>query len=116
MMMQSRRLRSRSPGELRTFQSSLLRLLNDHVGPGLVGRVVQQTTNVMHKQRIQQIRDLFLVGKFQGALKGDPHALQVHRTNLDHMTDLFTLQDTVTTTASHTSDIEQLGTVDHMVI
>lgn len=45
-----------------------------------------------------------------------PHALQVHRPNFDHMTDLFAFQDAITATTGHSSHVEQLGTVDHVVV
>ena len=64
MMMQGRRLRARGSSNLRAFQAPLLRLLDHHVCTCLVGRVVQQTANVVDKQRVQQVGDLFFVGKF----------------------------------------------------
>lgn len=56
----------------RAFQTSLLGLLHYHVCPSLVGWVVKQTTDIMHKQWVQEIGDLLLVGKFQSTLKWDP--------------------------------------------
>jgi hypothetical protein len=95
--------------------------------------MVKQTTDIVHEQGVEQISDLFLVGKLQSALKGDPafvsiildhnihnkdipHSLQVHRANLHNMADLLALEDTVPTTSSHTSHVEQLGAVDHVVV
>jgi hypothetical protein len=78
--------------------------------------MVKQTTDIVHEQGVEQISDLFLVGKLQSALKGDPNSLQVHRANLHNMADLLALEDTVPTTSSHTSHVEQLGTVDHVVV
>ena len=77
-MMEARGLRS-SRGTMRpclgTFQAAVLRFLHDHVGAGLVGRVVQQTTDVVHEQRVQKIGDLFLVGKIQRTLERNPRGI-----------------------------------------
>lgn len=40
----------------------------------------------------------------------------MHWTNLDHMASLFTLQDAVATTTRHTSDVEKLRTVNHVIV
>lgn len=36
---------------------------HDSIRPGLVGWVVEQGADVVHKERVQQLRDLFLVRK-----------------------------------------------------
>lgn len=77
VMMQGRRLWAlRSPGSWRPFQPPLLGLLNHHVRLGGIGRVIQEFSDIVHKQRIQQIGDFLLVGKLQGTLKWDPNASQ----------------------------------------
>jgi hypothetical protein len=60
----------------------------------------------MDKQRVQKFGDLLLVRKIQGAVVWDPNALQVHGTNLHNMSDFFALQDTISTTSGHASDIQ----------
>lgn len=45
-----------------------------------------------------------------------PDTLEMHRANLDHMAQLLALQNTITAATSHSRHIEQLGTVDHMVV
>lgn len=40
----------------------------------------------------------------------------MHWTNLDNVTRLFALEYAITTTSSHTSNIEKLGAVDHVVV
>lgn len=45
-----------------------------------------------------------------------PNALEVHGTNLDHVSDLFGFEDTVSSTSRHASNVQQLGTVDEMVV
>jgi len=45
-----------------------------------------------------------------------PDTLQVHWSDLDDMSDLFTFQDAVTASASHARHVQQLGTVDHVVV
>lgn len=61
-----------SPRELGAFQASLLRFLNNHVGMGLVGGVIQETTDIVYKQRVEKIRNLFFVGEIQSPLKRNP--------------------------------------------
>jgi hypothetical protein len=45
-----------------------------------------------------------------------PNTFQVHGTNLDNVSCFFTFEDAVSATSGHTSDIKQLGAVDHVVI
>lgn len=45
-----------------------------------------------------------------------PDALQVHRADFHDMTDLLTLQDSIPSTAGHARNVEQLCTVDHVVV
>ena len=45
-----------------------------------------------------------------------PNAFQMHRTDLDHMSRLFALQDSVSATSCHPSDIQQFSSVDHVVV
>ena len=40
----------------------------------------------------------------------------MHGANLDYMANLLALQDTVATATGHASNVEQLGTIDHVVI
>jgi hypothetical protein len=73
----------------RAFHASLLGLLHYHVRSRLVGWVVEQTTDVVHKERIKKISDLFLVGKFHGALEWDPDTLEMHWSNLHNVAELL---------------------------
>lgn len=45
-----------------------------------------------------------------------PDALEVHRTNLDNVPYLFALEDTVAASASHARDVEEFGTINHVVV
>ena len=72
MVMQCRRLRTGGSRDLWTFQAPLLRLLDDHVGAGLVGGMVQKTTDIVYKQGVQQVSDLLFVGEFQCPFKRNP--------------------------------------------
>lgn len=45
-----------------------------------------------------------------------PNSLKMHGSNLDHMSDLLALQDTVAATSGHTGHIEKLGAIDHVVV
>ena len=123
------------------FHAPASRFLHHSVGPGLVGRVVQQTTDVVNKERIQKICDFLLVGKLQCALKRNPlgwlagavllmlrevdlfasllyspNTLQMHRANFHHMAQLLALEYTITSSTGHTCDIQQFCTVDHVVV
>lgn len=89
---------------------------HDLAGPALVGGVVQEGTNVVYEQRIKELSDLFLVGEIQGSLEGDPDTLEVHRANLHNVADLLALENTVTASAGHASDVEELGAVDHGIV
>jgi hypothetical protein len=75
MVMQGRGLRRRW-GALRssrgTFHPLSLGFLHDHICSVLVGWVVQQAADVVHKQWVQKVSDLLLVGKFQRSLKWNP--------------------------------------------
>lgn len=117
---------------LATFRS-----LHDLRGPVLVGWVVKKRTNVVHKQGVQQLSDLFLVGEVQSPFKRNPgtlldtdswltdfeprgscipDTLQVHRANLDDVANLLALQNPITSTTGHTGNVEQLGAVNHVVV
>lgn len=45
-----------------------------------------------------------------------PDTLEMHRSDLDHMSSLLTLKNTVATTTRHSSDIEKLGTINEVVV
>lgn len=103
--------------------------------------MIQESTNIVNKERVKHLRNLLFVCKVQCSLiwnpvlmlVGDqkifllfsprrkgrvdiPNALQVHGADLDNMANLFALQDAVSTATSHSSDIEQLGSINHVVI
>lgn len=89
--------------------------------------MVEQGTNVVDKKRIQHLGNLFLIGEVQRAIVRNPYnnvselapscvlqrymmpnlpdTFQMHRPNLDNMTDFFTLQNAVSTATGHTSNI-----------
>lgn len=100
---------------------------------GLVRRVVEKCTNVVHKQGVKKLCNLLLVGEIQRAIKRYPASgqpseskvgtisclpdtLEMHRSNLDHMSRLLALKNTVAATAGHASDIEKLGPVDKVIV
>lgn len=86
----------------------------------------------MNEERIQLFSDLLLIGKIQSAFEWDPKRMlkkkskttaifspdsfQMHGPNLHHMSHFLTLQDTVSPAPSHSSNVEELGAVDHVVI
>lgn len=45
-----------------------------------------------------------------------PDTFQMHRANFHHMAKLFALENSVTSTTGHASYIEQLCTIDHVVV
>lgn len=106
VVMQSRSLRSlRGSSALAALKSTLLRVVNDHVGPvGILG-VVQKTTNVVNKQWVEQVSDLLLVGEVKRSFVWDPYTLQMHRADFHDMADFFAFQNTIAATSSHTSNI-----------
>lgn len=94
--------------------------------------MIEQRSDVMHKQRVKLLRDLFLIGEIQRTFEGNPvrsqrvsrsscsanlpNTLQVHGSNFDHVSRLLALQNTITTTSGHTSDIQKFCAVNEMVV
>lgn len=70
----------------------------------------------MNEKRVQEFCDLLLVREVQRAIEWDPDTFQVHRTDFDNVTRLLALQDTITTSTRHASDVQQFGAVDHVVV
>lgn len=100
----------------------------------VVLRVIEQSTDVVHEERIQTFGDLFFVRKVQSTLEWDPEdesvgvrilyacssalpdTLQVHWPDLDDVAGLFALEDSISPASGHASDVKQLGAVDEVVI
>lgn len=121
-----------------TVLSPALSCSHHRIGSVGVRGVIKQGTNVMNKQRIQKLSNFLLVREVQCTIEwypeeprvslneGEgsfftrngnlPHSLEMHWSNFDHMPNLFTLQNPITSSPSHSSNVQQLGTVDHMVI
>ena len=86
----------------------------------------------MNEQRIQKVGDLLAVGKFQGPIKGDPvvrvnqclrippldlpDTLKMHRTDLDNVTSFLALQNAVSASSSHSSNVKKLSTIYEVVV
>ncbi len=45
-----------------------------------------------------------------------PDSFQMHWADLDHVLLLLTLENAVTSASCHTSNVEELGAVDHVVV
>lgn len=45
-----------------------------------------------------------------------PDTLQVHRANFHDVANLLTLEDSIPSATGHARNVEQLGTVDHVVV
>ena len=56
---------------------SLLCCSHNLVGSGLIGGMIQQSTNIVHEKRIEQLCNLLLVCKFQGSLIWYPVTCQI---------------------------------------
>ena len=98
----------------------------------LVGRVVEQSSNVVDEERVKQLRNSLFVREIQRAVEGypvvvsaaqtlvvinnSPDAFQMHRTNLYYMPSFLALENTVTTTPRHASNVQQLRAVNHVVV
>ena len=103
-------------------------------GESAVDGVIQECSDVVNEEGVKQFGNLFLVGEFESTLKGNPgvrllasialnsakrrspNAFQMHWANLDYMLLLLALQNTVTSTTGHTSNIQKLSSVDHMIV
>lgn len=80
VVVESRSLRSLGGSSaLAALKSTLLRVVNDHVGPVGILWVVQKTTNVVNKQWVEQVSDLLLIGKIKGSLVWDPELISISR-------------------------------------
>lgn len=84
--------------------------------PRVVDRVVEQFFNVGHKQRVQHVNDPFPLSKRQRSLIRNPHALEMHGANFDHVSDFLRLENAIPPASSHSHHIEQLCAIDHVVI
>ena len=45
-----------------------------------------------------------------------PNTLQVHRSDLDNMSDFLAFQDAITPASGHASHIEQLCAINHVIV
>lgn len=52
----------------------------------------------------------------QRGRRNSPDALEMHRANLYDVPDLLALENAVTAPASHASNIQQLGAIDHVIV
>ena len=107
---------------------------HNRIGPGGIRRMIQQRTNVVNEQGVQEISDLLTICEFQSSVERNPNntsinncinilvrenlpdAFQVHRANLDHMASFLTLQNPITAASCHPRDIQKFGPIDEMII
>ena len=76
MVVERRGLRPlKSPRCLSTLKAPPLASCYNGIGSVLIGRMVQQASNIVDEQWIKLLRDLLLVCKIQCAFKGDPMLL-----------------------------------------
>ena len=118
------------------FHSTAVCCAYHGIGAVRILRIVQQASDIMNEQRVEKIGYLFSVGKFQRTFEwypampcqpylqknkmlgreAIPHALEVHRTDFDHVSHLFTLQNAIATTTCHACYVQQLRAVDEVII
>jgi len=99
--------------------------------------VVEESSDIVDEERVEQFGDLFFVGEFEGTLERNPtevncelqsianyelrikdlpDTFQMHWANLDHMLLLLTLENAITSASGHTSNVKELGSINHMVV
>jgi hypothetical protein len=94
--------------------------------------MVKQGSDIVDKERIQLLGNLFLVGELERAFERDPsnisnwhvlrwqmyspNTLQMHRPDLDNMPGLLALQNSIPASTGHSCYVEQLRAVDHVVV
>lgn len=103
-------------GSSLTLSLSLLSGSNDGSSSRVVVWMVEERLDVRLKERIERIGDTVLLGELLGACKRDPDTLEVHSAHLDNDSFLFVLEDSVSLATRHAADVEELGTVDHVVV
>ena len=70
----------------------------------------------MYEQWIKLFCDFFLIREVKSTVERNPDAFEVHWANLDNVSSLLTLQDTIPTATGHASDVQKLGAVDHVIV
>lgn len=95
--------------------------------------MIKQSANVMNEERIEELCDLLLVRKVQSTIKGypafvslyaslvsakvySPDTFEVHGSDFHNVPRFLALQDTISTTTRHASNIEKLGAIDERVV
>ena len=71
------------------LSATFRRICRSHhgIGSSLIGRVVEQCADVMHKQRVKELRDLFFVREVQCTFERDPAAASAPSiTDKEHIT------------------------------
>lgn len=76
----------------------------------------KERIDVVDEQGIQILGDLLLVREVQSSVKGYPDTFKVHRSNLDDVADLFTLEYPIPSAAGHVCYIQQLCAVDKAIV
>lgn len=108
--------RLRAPDLLRLFLLPTLMGGHDLTCPVLVRWMIQQSPNVVDEQWVKKLGNLLLVREIEGPLKGNPNALEMHRANLHNVPHFLALENTVSPTSGHSRHIQQLRTINHVVI
>lgn len=104
----------------------------------VVDGVIEESADVVDEERVEERGDVFLIGKSEGSFvrnpidlvstclqemclvgKADfysPNTFQMHGAYLDNMLLFLCLQNTISSASSHTSNVQKLCTVHHMIV
>lgn len=82
----------------------------------IVLRVVEECAYVVNEEWIQLLCDLLLVCKIESTLIRNPDTLEMHWANLDDVSRLFTLENTISSASGHASNIQEFGSIDEVVV
>lgn len=78
--------------------------------------VVDEGLDICDKERVKNVDNVLACRKLEGALVGNPNALEVHGADLDNVAHFFALENAVAAATRHPGHVEQLGAVDHVVV
>ena len=100
--------------------------------PRLVGGMVEQGSDVVYEERIELFGNLLFVRELKSTLEWNPvfsqccskhdvtlsvpDTLEMHWTYLDYVSRLLALENTISASSGHASNIEQFCAVDHVIV
>lgn len=99
-----------------TLSMSLLCSSDDSRGSGIIVGMVEERLDVRLEERIKGFGDSILFSELFSSCERNPDAFEMHSSNFDDDSLLFILEDTITLSTGHATYVEQLGTVNHVVV